>query len=316
MSGPVSTIGRHLLAEYSGCDPTILDDEVAIEALLVRAAEAAGATVVARVFHRFRPHGVTGVVVIEESHLSIHAWPEARYASADFYTCGDCDAEVAHALIAEGLRATSSEVVRARRGLPGERRIEVLGHRPVKSILVECCQSNLPDTVRVGPSPGRGLGLFATRDLCVGELIYSALARFSPWDTQLTMRTDLGDSILTAEEAGYEIAVSMVERWSERIIDDLVAHYELESRSPKQIHAAVTDGRDRLLLTGFDGLVNHAGDPNTFIDWPAATMAIIDDEPHWTIAVRARRAITVGDELFDDYGQGDFDFSLPEGWTP
>jgi len=114
----VDTLGRHLLVEYHGCDDRVLDDEEAIRAAMRRAAEAAGATVVGEVFHRFTPQGVSGVVVIEESHLSIHTWPECGYAAVDFYTCGDCVPERAHTLLAEALAATWSEVMRVERGIP------------------------------------------------------------------------------------------------------------------------------------------------------------------------------------------------------
>ena len=84
---------------------------------MVSAAEAAGATVVAEVFHDYRPQGVTGVVVIEESHLALHTWPECGYAAIDFYTCGDCRPEAAVEVLREGLRAVECEQVVVRRGL-------------------------------------------------------------------------------------------------------------------------------------------------------------------------------------------------------
>lgn len=83
---------------------------------MVAAAEAAGATVVAKAFHRFTPQGVSGVVVVEESHLSIHTWPEYGYAAVDFYTCGDCVPERAHELLRSALGAERSEVLKVDRG--------------------------------------------------------------------------------------------------------------------------------------------------------------------------------------------------------
>src|SRR5262249_36732293 len=77
----VDTVGKHWMVEYRGCDPVALDDQNRVEELMRLAAEAAEARVVASVFHRFSPQGVSGVVVIEESHLSIHTWPEAAYAA-------------------------------------------------------------------------------------------------------------------------------------------------------------------------------------------------------------------------------------------
>lgn len=115
-----TTAGRHLLAEYHGCAPGRLDDQAHIEGLMRRAAEVAGATVVACVFHRFAPQGVTGVVIIEESHLSVHTWPEHGYAAVDFFTCGDCDPEAAHDFLRRQLGAARSEIMLIERGLPPE----------------------------------------------------------------------------------------------------------------------------------------------------------------------------------------------------
>ena len=81
------------------------------------AAQSAGATVVNTVFHTFSPQGVTGVVVVEESHLSIHTWPEHGYAAVDFFTCGECLPEDAHAVLMEGLRAESAELMSVDRGM-------------------------------------------------------------------------------------------------------------------------------------------------------------------------------------------------------
>ena len=94
------------------------------------AAVAAGATVVQTVVHAFSPHGVTGVVVVEESHLSIHTWPEANYAAMDFFTCGGCDPHAARDLVAAALGAYSVETLEVHRGLHDRsgRSIEPRGH--------------------------------------------------------------------------------------------------------------------------------------------------------------------------------------------
>jgi S-adenosylmethionine decarboxylase len=81
-------LGRHLLIELYSCDRGRLDDLDGVEEALKEAARRAGATIVETVFHRFQPHGVSGVVVIAESHLAIHTWPEYGYAAVDFFTCG------------------------------------------------------------------------------------------------------------------------------------------------------------------------------------------------------------------------------------
>ena len=83
-----SPFGKHILAEYFECECTFLDSEPDIRSLMLEAATRSGATVVGDIFHHFSPQGVTGVVVVAESHLAIHTWPEFGYASVDIFTCG------------------------------------------------------------------------------------------------------------------------------------------------------------------------------------------------------------------------------------
>jgi S-adenosylmethionine decarboxylase proenzyme len=94
-----------------------LDDLKRIEALMNQAAKAARTNIVASVFQPFEPHGVTGVVVVEESHLSIHTWPEHGYAAVDFFTCGESVPEMAHRVLSEGLKAERAEVIFVDRGM-------------------------------------------------------------------------------------------------------------------------------------------------------------------------------------------------------
>ncbi|RJX23693.1 MAG: S-adenosylmethionine decarboxylase proenzyme [Dethiobacter sp.] len=81
-------LGRHVLAEFYGCSPDILNNTAKIEQIMVNAALEAGAEIREVVFHEFTPQGVSGVVVISESHLAIHTWPEFGYAAVDVFTCG------------------------------------------------------------------------------------------------------------------------------------------------------------------------------------------------------------------------------------
>ncbi|RTZ91662.1 MAG: S-adenosylmethionine decarboxylase proenzyme [Deltaproteobacteria bacterium] len=84
----MKTLGRHVLTEFYGCKHKILDNIEEIKSLMEQAALFSGATIIDSRFHRFNPHGVSGVVIIAESHLAIHTWPEFDYASIDIYTCG------------------------------------------------------------------------------------------------------------------------------------------------------------------------------------------------------------------------------------
>jgi len=126
----LEAFGRHLLVEYKNCDRTVLNDETAIQGLMEAAALASETTIVQSVFHPFFPQGISGVVVIEESHLSIHTWPEYGYAAVDFFTCGHGLPERAHEVIREGLKAGSCEVMLVHRGqIDGTQAITVQSHR-------------------------------------------------------------------------------------------------------------------------------------------------------------------------------------------
>jgi S-adenosylmethionine decarboxylase len=85
----MNALGRHVLAEVHGCEPQVLNDLGAVERIMVEAALNAGAEVREVAFHKFSPQGVSGVVVISESHLAVHTWPEHAYAAVDVFTCGD-----------------------------------------------------------------------------------------------------------------------------------------------------------------------------------------------------------------------------------
>ena len=85
----MKALGRHILVEFLNCNADIMNDVTVIENSMVEAAQIAGATVINSTFHHFSPYGVSGVVVIQESHLAIHTWPEYGYAAVDLFTCGD-----------------------------------------------------------------------------------------------------------------------------------------------------------------------------------------------------------------------------------
>ncbi len=113
------TVGSHVLADISGSTSPLLDDGVGLEALLVGAAEEVGATVLSRHHHSFQPQGVTAVVVLAESHVSIHTWPEWGGATLDAYTCGAADPERLIDLVIEGLAPTNVRRATVPRVVPG-----------------------------------------------------------------------------------------------------------------------------------------------------------------------------------------------------
>ncbi len=85
----MQALGRQILVEFYDCDKDILNDVVAIRDAMMEGTRRSGATIVTDTFHAFSPHGVSGVVVIAESHVTIHTWPEYGYAAVDVFTCGE-----------------------------------------------------------------------------------------------------------------------------------------------------------------------------------------------------------------------------------
>ena len=113
----MASLGRHIIVEYYECTPDLLNDVVHIEKSMERAAAEAGATIINSTFHHFSPYGVSGVIVIEESHLAIHTWPEYGYASVDLFTCGgSVDPWVAYRALKEFFNAAHGSAVELSRG--------------------------------------------------------------------------------------------------------------------------------------------------------------------------------------------------------
>lgn len=110
--------GTHLLADLHGADPAWLGDAAAIEAVLRGAALAAGARILHGHFHTFGAGGgVTGVLLLAESHISIHTWPEDRFAAVDVFMCGAARPELALDAIRAALRGAHADVRAVARGL-------------------------------------------------------------------------------------------------------------------------------------------------------------------------------------------------------
>jgi S-adenosylmethionine decarboxylase len=114
----LNALGRHLLLELFDCDLDAINNVETVKGALIEAAKRAQATIVDVVFHEFNPFGVSGVVVIAESHLSIHTWPEYRYAAVDIFSCGDVlQPEIAANYLVEQFGAERTSVVEMQRGM-------------------------------------------------------------------------------------------------------------------------------------------------------------------------------------------------------
>lgn len=126
----MKSLGYQLILELEGCPSALLDDNDTVSRVMTEAVEASGATLIQPFFHQFAPQGVSGVVIISESHFTIHTWPEYGYAAVDIFTCGDqIDMEVAMETLRSGFRAASIQKMLLTRGmldLPDE----MIRHKP------------------------------------------------------------------------------------------------------------------------------------------------------------------------------------------
>jgi len=114
----LNALGKHLLLELKDCDKEVLNDVGFLKGALLAAATECGATVLGESFHQFNPQGVSGVMVIAESHLFIHTWPEYGYAAADIFTCGNSVQPVKAAqILIRKLGAKNHSIVEIQRGI-------------------------------------------------------------------------------------------------------------------------------------------------------------------------------------------------------
>lgn len=109
-------LGRHIILELYECNRTKLNDIDFLRKALQSAAKAMGATVLSANFHPFAPVGISGVVLIKESHLTIHTWPEHDYAAIDIFTCGEMDMQLGVDYLIKHLDASNSSCKVLKRG--------------------------------------------------------------------------------------------------------------------------------------------------------------------------------------------------------
>jgi S-adenosylmethionine decarboxylase len=119
--GEEPSLGSHLLVELYGCDGRALEDECSVAGAMKEAARRSEATVVADSFHEFKPWGVSGAVIIQESHYTIHTWPEHDYAAVDLFYCGGTvKVHQAINVLRERFQPKRIKFLVVRRGLVGE----------------------------------------------------------------------------------------------------------------------------------------------------------------------------------------------------
>lgn len=123
-ASPYGTFGRHIIADLGGCSRIRLGSVSIVKEIMEEAVLRSGATIINSHFHKFSPEGVSGIILLSESHASIHTWPDKGYASIDIYTCGEhVFPSLAVDHICAGLCAETVHVTSLERGLethPGE----------------------------------------------------------------------------------------------------------------------------------------------------------------------------------------------------
>jgi len=112
-------LGKHIIAEFYDCDSAVIDDISLIESIMTDSAKISGATIIKPFFHRFSPQGVSGIIVISESHFAIHTWPEHGYAAVDIFSCSDFNYKESLRHIRDRFRSGRYLINCISRGLPG-----------------------------------------------------------------------------------------------------------------------------------------------------------------------------------------------------
>ncbi len=108
--GTRTDFGKHYLIDLLDCDPEIIKRVDPTREIVVRAAKECGATMLDDLFHQFQPFGVSGVVLIAESHISVHTWPENGFVAVDIFTCGEMRPQVAVDIMRKDFRAAEATV--------------------------------------------------------------------------------------------------------------------------------------------------------------------------------------------------------------
>lgn len=116
-SNILSFVGHQSLIELYGCNAALINDDVFVEQTLLKAAKLASLSVVNSTIHHFSPVGVSGVIVIEESHIAIHTWPEYQYVALDFFTCNqEYDLAQAISFLQKAFQSNQVEQQKIQRG--------------------------------------------------------------------------------------------------------------------------------------------------------------------------------------------------------
>ncbi len=114
-------LGRHALADIFECDNALLDNIEKVKDILISSCKEANLTVVETTFHKFKPIGISGVIVLSESHITIHTWPEYNFVAIDAFTCGcHMNPNLVCKIIAQKFGSKNVEINEYKRGVVNE----------------------------------------------------------------------------------------------------------------------------------------------------------------------------------------------------
>jgi S-adenosylmethionine decarboxylase len=122
----LAALGKHVLIELNDCNRDLINDIEYLRTTLSDVARLIGATVIKDTFYQFTPQGISGVVIIAESHISIHTWPEYGFAAVDVFTCGEViEPKDAVKPLSERLKARSTTYIELKRGVMAENKVGI-----------------------------------------------------------------------------------------------------------------------------------------------------------------------------------------------
>ena len=112
----MTRLGIHLIADFFECDPSVINNAESVEKIMTESVKISGATIIKPFFHRFSPHGISGIIVVAESHFAIHTWPEHYAAAVDIFSCGEFNYTDALIHIRNSFKSAENSVVQIWRG--------------------------------------------------------------------------------------------------------------------------------------------------------------------------------------------------------
>lgn len=128
-------LGIHLIADFFECDKSVINSLEAVENIMIESVKISGAKIVEPFFHRFSPQGISGIIVVAESHFAIHTWPEHAAAAVDIFSCGEFDYMAALYFIRDGLKSGNSSLIRIPRNIQENSAEKISALNPEKIII-------------------------------------------------------------------------------------------------------------------------------------------------------------------------------------